>query len=201
MYKVFVNDKPIILTDSLKNENNYPVYIFNEIVIDEVLHKLRRGNLKGINLFCSNLPIDWSLFQKEFKVVYAGGGLVVNPTKEILFIFRSNVWDLPKGRVEKGESIEETAIREVEEECGVKGLTLIKPLIVTYHLFYMDNIQQMKVTDWFLMDIDYNEQLTPQLEEGITEVVFKNPTQVKEAMSNTYANIQLVIESYSNDVE
>jgi hypothetical protein len=201
MYKVFVNDKPIILTDSLKNDNNFPVYIFNEIVIDEVLHKLRRGKLQGITLFCANLSSDWGLFQKEFKVVHAGGGLVVNPKKEILFIFRSNVWDLPKGRVEKGESIEETAVREVEEECGVKGLTLIKPLIVTHHLFYMDNIQQMKITDWFLMDIDYNEKLTPQLEEGITDVVFKNPTEVKEAMSNTYANIQLVIDTYSNDAK
>jgi len=201
MYKVFVNDKPIILTDSLKNDNNFPVYIFNEIVIDEVLHKLRRGNLQGVNLFCSNLPIDWGLFQQEFKVVHAGGGLVVNPKKEILFIFRNNVWDLPKGRVEKGESIEEAAVREVEEECGVRGLTLIKPLIITHHLFYMDNIQQMKITDWFLMDLDYTEQLTPQLEEGITEVVFKNPAQIKEAMSNTYANIQLVIDMYSNDAK
>ena len=55
MYKVFVNDKPIILTDSLKNDNNYPVYIFNEVVIDEILHKLKRGNTGGVNLFCADL--------------------------------------------------------------------------------------------------------------------------------------------------
>lgn len=201
MYKVFVNDKPIILTDSLKNDKNFPVYIFNEIVIDEVLHKLRRGKLEGITLFCTDLSSDWVLFQKEFKVVHAGGGLVVNPKKEILFIFRNDVWDLPKGRVEKGESIEETAVREVEEECGVKGLTLVKPLLTTHHLFYMDNIQQMKITHWFLMDIDYSEKLTPQLEEGITEVVFKNSTEVKKAMLNTYANIKLVIDTYSNNAK
>lgn len=196
MYKVFVNDKPIILTDSLKNDNSYPVYIFNEVVIDEVLHKLRRGNTNGMNLFCSNLATDWSTFKKEFKVVFAAGGLVTNPTHEILFIYRSNVWDLPKGRVEEGESIEETAVREVEEECGAEGLKLIKPLLITHHLFYMDHIQQMKITHWFLMEADFQKNLKPQLEEGITKVLFKNKDEVQEAMKNTYANIKLVLDTY-----
>ena len=71
-----------------------------------------------MNLFCANLTQDWESFKKFFKVVHAGGGLVTNPKNEVLFIFRSNVWDLPKGRHEEGESIEETAVREVEEECG-----------------------------------------------------------------------------------
>jgi len=196
MYKVFVNDKPIILTDSLKNTNNFPVYIFNEVVVAEILHKLKRGKTTGINLFCENLEKDWLTFQKEFKVVYAGGGLVTNPNKEILFIYRSNVWDLPKGRVEEGESIEETAVREVEEECGAEELKLIKPLLVTHHLFYMDKIQQMKVTHWFLMEADFQKNLKPQLEEGITKVLFKNKDEVQEAMKNTYANIKLVLDMY-----
>ena len=196
MYKFFVNDKPIILTDSLKNDNNFPVYIFNEVVIDEILHKLKRGNTPGINLFTPNLELDWNKFKLNFKVVYAGGGLVVNPKKEILFIFRSNVWDLPKGRVEEGESIEETAVREVEEECGAENLKLLSPLLITHHLFYMDNIQQMKVTHWYLMDADFQKNLKPQLEEGITKVVFKNQEEVHSALKNTYANIKLVLEEY-----
>ena len=196
MYKVFVNDKPIILTDSLKNDNNFPVYIFNEVVVDEILHKLKRGSAIGINLFCSNLAEDWAAFKKEFKVVYAGGGLVINPNKEILFIYRSNVWDLPKGRVEVGESIEDTAVREVEEECGAEGLKLITPLLITHHLFYMDNIQQMKITHWFLMEAGFQKNLKPQLEEGITKVLFKDKEDVKEAMKNTYANIKLVLDAY-----
>ena len=196
MYKVFVNDKPIILTDSLKNENSFPVYIFNEVVVDEILHKLKRGNLDGINLYCANLASNWTTFQKEFKVVYAGGGLVVNPNNEILFIYRSNVWDLPKGRIEEGESIEETAVREVEEECGAEDLKLIRPLLVTHHLFYMDNIQQMKITHWYLMQADFQKNLKPQIEEGITKVLFKGREAVQEAMKNTYANIKLVLDTY-----
>jgi len=196
MYKVFVNDKPIILTDSLKNNNNFPVYAFNEVVIDEVLLKLKEGKISGVYLFCSNLAVDWCAFQKDFKVVYAGGGLVTNPNKEILFIYRSNVWDLPKGRVEEGESIEKTAVREVEEECGAEDLKLIEPLLITHHLFYMDNIQQMKITHWFLMEANFQENLKPQLEEGITKVLFKNKEEVQEAMKNTYANIKLVLDAY-----
>lgn len=197
MYKVFVNDKPIILTDSLKNTNNFPVYIFNEVVIDEIIHKLKKGKTSGVNLFCSDIEQAWENFQKNFKVVVAGGGLVVNPDDGILFIYRSNVWDLPKGRVEEGESIEETAVREVEEECGISNLELQSYLITTYHLFFMDNILQMKVTHWYFMKSDFYENLTPQLEEGITKVVFKNKKQVAEAQKNTYANIKLVLEAYN----
>ena len=197
MYKVFVNDKPIILTDSLKKSNNYNVYIFKDIVVDEILHKLKKGRLKGVNLFCDNLEKDWKAFKQHFKVVSAGGGLVLNQKNEMLFIYRLGIWDLPKGRIEKGETIEETAVREVEEECGVKNLTLEKPLITTYHLFFMDDIQQMKITHWFLMKTNFQEKLTPQLEEGITKVEFKNKTQTSLALQNTYANIKLVLDSYN----
>lgn len=196
MYKVFVNDKPIILTDSIQIENGHPVCIFSEVVIDEILHKMKRGKLMGVNIFCSDIVADWIAFKKEFKVVIAAGGLVTNPKKEILFIYRSEVWDLPKGRVEEGESIEETAIREVEEECGAENLVLKVPLLVTYHLFYMDGIQQMKVTHWYLVESDFQNNLKPQVEEGITQVLFKNADQVKQAMKNTYANIKLVLDAY-----
>jgi len=196
MYKVFVNDKPIILTDSLKKNNNYRIYIFKDIVVDEILHTLKRGNSKGVNLFCANLERDWKTFKKYFKVVSAAGGLVLNPNNEILFIQRLGIWDLPKGKIEKGETIEETAVREVEEECGVNGLIIENSLITTYHLFFMNDIMQLKITHWFLMETNFQEKLTPQLEEGITKVEFKNEAQVNDAMQNTYANIKLVLNAY-----
>lgn len=197
MYKVFVNDKPIILTDSLKNMNNFPEYIFKEVVVDEIVHKLKKGSIQGVNLFCTDLENDWNVFKGNFKVVHAAGGLVTNPSKEILFIYRAKTWDLPKGRVEPGELIEETAVREVEEECGVKDLVLKNPLLVTYHLSYMDKTQQLKITHWYLMETDFQENLIPQLEEGITKAVFKNQHEIEEAMQNTYANIKLVLGVYN----
>ncbi|QXP67112.1 NUDIX hydrolase [Polaribacter sp. AHE13PA] len=195
MYKVFVNDTPIIITSSSKKENIFPVYNFKNVLIDEILHKLNNKELQGVNLYSTDLENDWKSFLTNMKLIPAAGGLVLNPKKEVLFIFRNGVWDLPKGWIEKGETIETAAIREVEEECGISNLQLIKPLITTYHIYFHKGIK-LKQTYWYLMTSNYSEKLTPQLEEGITEVVFKNKTAIKTALKNTYANIQLVYNTY-----
>ena len=195
MYKVFVNDSPIIITSSFKNENNFPVYLFSDIVFDEVLYKLKNEPIKGILLYSNDLEKDWSIFTEKIKVVSAAGGLVLNDKKEVLFIYRNGIWDLPKGRIEKGEFIETAAIREVEEECGIFNLSIVKKLITTYHIYYQNGIK-LKETHWFLMTSDYKKELKPQLEEGITEVLFKNDLQIDAALQNTYANIKLVYDSY-----
>lgn len=195
MYKVFVNDTPIILTSSLGKTNSFPIYSFKDIVIEEVICKLRNEKIKGITLYTENLEQDWVFFLENFKVISAAGGLVLNPKKDILFIYRNNIWDLPKGRIEKGESIKETAIREVEEECGITNLKIDRFLLTTYHVFYQ-NGNRIKETHWFLMNSTYNGKLTPQLEEGITEVAFKPENTIAGIIKNTYANIRLVYNAY-----
>jgi len=196
MYKVFVNDKPIILTDSLKKENNFSNYVFKNIVVDEIIYKLFKGNKKGANIFCENLEQDWKQFLTHFKVITAAGGLVLNPKSEILFIYRGDKWDLPKGRIEKGESIEETAKREVEEECGISNLKIDEFLMTTYHFFYQKKQKRIKETHWYLMNSDFDGKLIPQLEEGITNAVFKNENEVATALKNSYSNIHLVYNQY-----
>ncbi|MEE9408642.1 MAG: NUDIX domain-containing protein [Polaribacter sp.] len=195
MYKVFVNDSPIIVTSSQQKENNFPVYQFKNVVIDEIIHKLRNKHIDGVNLYTTDLENDWLLFLTKLKVVPAAGGLVLNPKKKVLFIYRNNVWDLPKGRIEKDESIETAAIREVEEECGIFNLKIIKELVTTYHIYYHEE-NKLKVTYWFLMDSNYDKELTPQLEESITKVLFKNDENAKIALKNTYSNIKLVYDTY-----
>ncbi len=195
MYKVFVNDKPIIITSSSKKENNFPVYIFKNIVLEEIIHKLKNVDIKGVILYTTDLEKDWTSFLQNIKVVPAAGGLVLNPNNEVLFIYRNNIWDLPKGRIEKGESIETAAVREVEEECGIFNLSIIKKLITTYHIYFQKGFR-LKETHWFLMTSDYDKVLTPQIEEGITEVTFKNKADSKLALKNTYANIKLVYDTY-----
>ena len=197
MYKVFVNDKPIIITSSSKKENNFPVYLFKDIVFDEIFYKLQNDAINGINIYSIDLENDWNSFLKNLKVVPAAGGLVLNDQKEVLFIYRNTIWDLPKGRIEKGESIETAAIREVEEECGIYNLSIEKKLVVTYHIYFQNGIR-LKETHWFLMNSDYKGALTPQLEEGITEVIFKNEHEIKKALQNTYANIKLVYDTYKD---
>ncbi|MFD2566209.1 NUDIX hydrolase [Pseudotenacibaculum haliotis] len=198
MYKVFMNDKPIILTDSPQREIGFEVYDFETVVLDEILHRLKKDKIDGIILFCENLQSCWRVFASHFKVVRAAGGLVVNPAKEFLFIYRGNKWDLPKGRIEKNESVESTAIREVEEECGIEGLHLDRFLLTTYHLFFQNNQNKLKVTDWFLMHSNYKGQLVPQIEEGITIAEFKDQKATQQALKNTYANIHLVFDAYAD---
>jgi len=196
MYKVFMNDKPIILTDSPQNGFGFQVYDYENVVLDEILHKLKKDTINGAILFCKNLAENWSDFQRHFKVVAAAGGLVVNDSQDFLFIFRGNRWDLPKGRIEQNESIETTAIREVEEECGIENLQLDRFLLTTYHVFFQNNLNQLKITHWFLMQSKYQGTPTPQIEEGITIAEFKNAEETQEALTNTYANIHLVFEAF-----
>jgi len=195
MYKVFIDDTPIIITSSKKKENNFPVYLFKNIVFDEIILKLKHEKLQGVNLYSTDLENDWHSFLSNLTVISAAGGLVVNPKKEILFIFRNGIWDLPKGWIEKGETIESTATREVEEECGVFNLKIIKPLAATYHIYYQEGMN-LKKTYWFLMSSDSNKELVPQIEEGITEVVFKNERDTEEALKNSYGNIKLVYDTF-----
>lgn len=192
MYKVFVNDCPIILTDTKKNAINFNLVNFESIRVDEIVDQIFQNELKGIALFCENLEASWKKFQSNFKIQKAAGGKVLNTNNEVLFIYRFNKWDLPKGKLEKGESIEECAIREVEEECGITNLQIIKPLETTYHIYQEKGKTILKITYWFLMYTDFAEKLTPQSEEGIEQVVFKNEAAVKLALENTYENIKLL---------
>ena len=112
----------------------------------------------------------FSLFAAQFLPVEAGGGLVVSPRDEVLMIFRNGRWDLPKGKLEPDEDIARCAVREVEEECGIQGINLGKLLTRTYHLYEMNGQQILKRTSWFEMANDGVEPLTPQTDEGISDI-------------------------------
>ncbi|MFO7673536.1 MAG: NUDIX domain-containing protein, partial [Lutibacter sp.] len=135
MYKVFVNDCPIFLTDNKKNAIKFHLVDFESVKVDEIVEQIFQHKLVGIALFCENLETCWTKFQTYFKSQKAAGGKVLNANNEVLFIYRFNKWDLPKGKLDKGESIFACAIREVEEECGITNLQVIKPLETTYHIY------------------------------------------------------------------
>ncbi|MDP2069178.1 MAG: NUDIX domain-containing protein [Lutibacter sp.] len=192
MYKVFVNDCPIILTDNKKNAINPNLVHFETVKADEIVEQIFQQKLTRITLFCENLEESWIKFQSNFKNQKAAGGKVLNASNEVLFIYRFNKWDLPKGKLDNGESVSECALREVEEECGIKNLQIIKPLETTYHIYKEKGKTILKTTYWFLMQSDFDGDLTPQLEEGIEQVVFKNEDEVEIALKNTYENIKLL---------
>ena len=198
MYKVFINDKPIILTDLPQNGEVFRVYDYEKVVKDELFHKLKKNIIDGVILFCQDLEKSWNDFKSNFEIVKAAGGLVINDKNEFLFIYRNNRWDLPKGKIEKDEAIKSAAVREVNEECGICELTLKRRLATTYHIFTLHHQDILKQTYWFAMQTSFTGKLTPQREEGITIAEFKDTLETQSALKNTHANIHLVFESYYN---
>ena len=121
--------------------------------------------------------------------------MVYNKNGEVLFNFRNGKWDLPKGGIEKGEEIDETAVREVEEETGVSKLLVTKKLQKTYHIFKRNGRYKLKITHWFEMTSDFEGTPLPQAEEGIEKVAWLNPAQIQQALKNSYENIKLLFEA------
>jgi 8-oxo-dGTP pyrophosphatase MutT (NUDIX family) len=190
MYKVFINDKPIILTNKVEQETNFKNYKLKTVNIENVIKKLKQKDIQSIRLIGKNKDKLLKRFLKLLPNVIAGGGKVYNNKGEVLFIYRNNKWDLPKGKAESKETIDKTAIREVEEETGVQGLRITKPLEMTYHIFKRNGKYRIKITYWFEMKTNYNGKLIPQKNEGITKVKWLNSKQITKAMKNSYANIK-----------
>ncbi|MEJ6791531.1 MAG: NUDIX domain-containing protein [Lacinutrix sp.] len=193
MHYIFVNDKPIILTTLVEKETDFKNFLLNDVDIEQALRVLKKKKVKSIRLIHHNEDKVLKKFLKKLPNVIAGGGKVYNKNKEILFIYRNNKWDLPKGKTEKKESIEETALREVEEETGVTRLKIVKPLDTTYHIFKRNDKLKIKVTYWFEMATDFEGELFPQENEGIAKVAWLNKTQTEQALTNSYANIKMLL--------
>lgn len=193
MYTIYVGDKPIYLTTKVDKETDFKVFLLRSVDLAKVIRMLNRTSLKAVYLVHDNEEKLLKKFLKKLPNVIAGGGKVYNKDGKILFIYRNNKWDLPKGKIEGKESIEETSIREVEEETGVEGLEIIKPLPTTYHIFKRRGRYRIKVTYWFEMKTNYTGNLIPQEKEGITKVKWLGAKKVKKALENSYANIKLLV--------
>ena len=196
MYKVFVNDKPLFLTNEISKETDFQLFLLESIDIEQLVINYFQNKIQKAYLYYPDEAELLRVFKSKIPVSKAGGGLVYNKNCDVLFIFRNGKWDLPKGGTEKGEEIELTAMREVEEETGVNNLQIIKKLQKTYHVFKRNGIYKLKITHWFQMESTFEGIPKGQLEEGITEVVWKNPTEIKEALKNSYENIKLLFEDY-----
>jgi len=125
------------------------------------------------------------------RKIIAAGGLVTNQQEELLMIFRRGKWDLPKGKLDKGETIEDCAVREVEEETGIRNIQLGKLIAITYHDYFDARIKQdvTKESHWYAMKILNDQKLIPQTEEDITDIKWVNEIDLKKCLKNSYPNI------------
>ena len=200
MVKVFYSNKTIYLTSNLmdyhQKEDTVLVRIHSldelQLMHDELIDK---NQFTEVYFYHENEKLLLSSFSLRYKVIEAAGGLVKNKNGEYLFIFRNGKWDLPKGKFEKKESIKDAAIREVEEECGVGKLKIVKELESTYHIYQIEGKSILKRTYWFDMICGDESKLIPQTEEGITEVKWISKNKLEEVYSNTFESIKEVLKS------
>ena len=193
MIKINFNEKRIFLAEQAmpflaeKNlKNAHIIFSMNASKMLDFIDEIQVSDIKDV-VIEGNPSEIMQLFRDQLIPIIAAGGLVVNPNNEILFIYRRKRWDLPKGKMDPGESIEECAIREVQEETGIGELKIVKPLLTTYHI-YIENGIVFKTTYWYLMHAEHVIP-KPQLEEGITKAVWVHRNNIQLQLQKTYDSI------------
>lgn len=197
MYKVFVNEKKLLLSkqsEDLEKTLKFENFTTLEIALDLI----QNTSVKELNVYGEQIGEIWEEFKKLFRIIEAAGGIVNRPNGDILFIKRLGKWDLPKGKMEKGESREESAVREIEEETNLHNVELLDFINTTYHIYIERNGDRvLKYTHWFEMNFDGEDTSKPQQEEGITEVAWKDKVQIEnEVFPGTFQNIKLIIKEF-----
>ncbi len=192
MYKVFVNERPLVLTNKLSDAGDNKYFLLNEDSIQEAIRSLRKGKLEEAFIYHPNHEEILKKFTKRIPLMVAAGGVVTNQEGKVLFIYRNDKWDLPKGKLDKGESIEVCAIREVMEETGVQDLRIENFLQTTYHVFKNNGVDTLKEVHWFAMKSYYNGKLKGEKKEGIKKVKWKGPKKIQQALENSYVNIRIL---------
>ncbi len=201
MYSIYFNNRKLSVCPLKENTNynsNAVVYYNSNDLNTKQLPEFMESNQK-INLLV--LPVEENkidcVFEKicsEFNQINAGGGLVRNLAGEYLLIFRNGKWDLPKGKQEAGEDIKVTAVREVEEECGIDSLELGNLLCVTHHTYRMNGEFMLKHTFWYNMEYKGDASLKPQTEENIEMCKWVKGEEITELVKDTYPSIKRVFE-------
>ena len=157
---------------------------------------LVKGSKKNYVLLTEEPKQVFQAIKRKCTRIKAAGGLVENNKGEILFIFRNKKWDLPKGKVEKAEKVKVAAVREVEEECGVKIEKRRELICKTYHIYEMNGKVILKRTSWYKMEVKGVPKLIPQKEEGITSASWVNGSEIKNKVKNTYPLIIEVLKEH-----
>ena len=202
--KIYFNNKPVYLCNEINKELNEILHHPDAVFIDEVsgpaikslLHEIQKEEFHAGVLWNSDLDILKKAFFKHFKLIEAAGGIVINEKKEILFIYRLGKWDLPKGKVEKGEQLEACSIREIGEETGLTNLKIKKKIGETYHTYNAFGKHFLKISHWFHISTHHKQTLVPQTEEDITHLKWIKPQDINEPLGNTYASIKDIVERF-----
>jgi ADP-ribose pyrophosphatase YjhB (NUDIX family) len=200
--KIYFNDKPLFLCDNVDETIEPYLHHDDAVFIDELdshtvksmIHEMQVDKVHAGVFFHTDLEALKKAFFKKFTLVKAAGGLVLNEQKEILLIFRRGSWDLPKGKLDDGETLEECAVREVEEETGATNVKLLSPLSITYHTYHEGARFILKESHWYNMSVSGEQKLTPQTEEDIQEIKWVAAEKLTEYLKKSYPSVAEVLQ-------
>lgn len=200
-YTIFFNDKPLVLTDSMtgfaqevfQKPNTVFLNQLDEASVGSMIRKMQEQNVEAGVFLHRSLDALLQAFKQKMEVIEAGGGLVHTDEKTFLLIFRRGKWDLPKGKRDDGETLAETALREVQEETGLSALQIEAPLTITYHTYYEKSKLILKESHWFLMKSTGQETMTPQLEEDIEKCEWVNTGALLPYIQNMQPSVITVL--------
>lgn len=199
-YKFFIKNRSVTFAKSsisgdAKDVVEVPVRTYH--ALEASFQLLTQAELeKDVKVIVDESLEFENLLFDAMPVVTAAGGFVRNPENDLLMIHRRGFWDLPKGKIESGESLKETAIREVEEECGIEKLEIISEAFYTYHIYSEKNVPTIKRCVWYAMKTSSDQQPVPQEEEDIVEALWASEAEVNELLPLSYPSIQDVIHHF-----
>jgi ADP-ribose pyrophosphatase YjhB (NUDIX family) len=209
MYVIYINDRPLTLLSSAELRTCDPAHLSDDVATHltanysgkprTLLHyadMLEKGSpkVRSVTIVATDLEQLWADFRSKYKWIPAAGGVVrLLGTDQTLFIFRRAYWDLPKGKIDEGEDAPTAALREVQEETGVKELRLGRALPTSYHT-YRDRKGKrvLKPTYWFAMETA-NDQLLPEAEEGIELAEWHTVATVMAKPASIYSNLRYLL--------
>jgi 8-oxo-dGTP pyrophosphatase MutT (NUDIX family) len=193
-YRIYINEKVILLTESKpKKIESYEKIDASVFDLKIVYAWATNHKSKLFYVPCKDAKAFLKTVVKSVMLIEAAGGLVKNENGSYLFIYRNDKWDLPKGKIERFEKVKEAAVREVEEECGIKVSNLDEKICKTYHVYINRGEVVLKKTHWFRMRCKGQEKLKPQKEEGITEVRWFKREHIGPILKNTFPSIMDVL--------
>jgi 8-oxo-dGTP pyrophosphatase MutT (NUDIX family) len=194
-YRIYINEKVILIAESKPHHSeNFQQVKFQDIDFTAIYHEVANQHHQKFYIVDKTPKLLFKKLVRSVKLIEAAGGLVRNSNGERLFIYRNDKWDIPKGKLEKGEKPREGGVREVEEECGITIGKAGKKICKTYHAYLSKGEVVLKLTHWYKMKYNGQEKLKPQLDEGITEVRWFKKKEVGEIVINTFPSILEVMD-------
>ena len=200
--KIYFNDKPLFLCDNIDATIQPFIHHDDTVFIDELnshtvksmIHELYQPQVNAGVFYHIDLDALKKAFWKKFDLVTAAGGVIFNEKKEILLIFRKGKWDLPKGKLDKGEKLEDCAVREVKEETGLGKIRIESFLGTTYHTYHEGARYKLKESFWYKMHAAENQSLIPQTEEDIVALKWVKPADLKNYLNQCFSSVRDVLE-------